>query len=239
MSIEEAVGDTKIENLAGFDWNDFFERGSEFISALSNFAWPVVILILVYVTRHKISDLISVAIRRIEAASEIEIGTVKIKGAVLSKTGDVIRGENSGTRIEPALKTDLVRRDQIYSKTKNLFLVHTIKPAEPKRLVDGFTVFDVSIYVAAHRNRGHLNDIKSITYYFGDKWGKSRYGSKYVVESANSCFALTAQMWGACWCVAEMEFHNSAKKEVLERYLDVEMAPVYGIPLAQAREGAP
>lgn len=239
MSSEEVIKVSQKEIFSTFDWNGFFERGSEFISALSNFAWPAVVLLLLFITRHRISELISVAIRRVEAASEIEIGGVKIKGAVLNQTGDVIRDEKSSTRIEPASKADRDRRDHIYSKTRNLFLVHTIRPTEPKRFADEFPVFDVSIYVTAHRNRGHINDIKNITYYFGDKWGKPKYGSKYIVESANNCFALTAQMWGACWCVAEISFHNSEKTEVLERYLDVEMAPVYGIPLAQAREGTP
>lgn len=239
MSTKENFTPVNPDVSTSVDWSNFFERSSDLISALSNFAWPAVVLLLLYITRHRTSELISVAIRRIEAATEIEIGGVKIKGAVLNQTGDVIRDDKDSTEIISASKTDLERRDEIYANSRNLFLVHTIRPAKPKRYVDEIPVFDVSVYVTAHRNRGHINDVRSITYYFGDKWGKSKHGSKYMVESANNCFALTAQMWGACWCVAELKFHDSTETVILERYLDVEMAPVYGIPLEQAREGTP
>ena len=65
--------------------------------------------------------------------------------------------------------------------------------------------------------------------------GGGRHGSKFVVTSGNDQFAMTAQMYGSCLCLAEIEFHDGARVEI-ERYLDVEMAPVFGVPLSKARE---
>jgi hypothetical protein len=42
-------------------------------------------------------------------------------------------------------------------------------------------------------------------------------------------------MYGSCLCVAEIEFHDGTTIEV-DRYLDVEMAPLFGIPLSKARQ---
>jgi len=73
-----------------------------------------------------------------------------------------------------------------------------------------------------------------VTYFFGDKWGKGKYGSKFVVSSGNDQFAMTAQMYGSCLCVATIRFNDGIEIDV-DRYLDVEMAPVFGVSLSTAR----
>jgi hypothetical protein len=129
----------------------------------------------------------------------------------------------------------LIKRNRAYSDSRNIFLVHTIKPSEPKEYVHDLRVFDVSIYVTSHKNRGRMNDIKKVTYYLGDKWGKGEFGSLFVIENGNDSFAFSAQMYGACVCLATIEFHDGSTHETF-RYLDVEMAPVYGISLSEARD---
>jgi hypothetical protein len=64
-------------------------------------------------------------------------------------------------------------------------LVHTMLPAEPEEWIDNYRVFDASIFLHPHRNFGHINDVKSVTYFLGDKWGSSKYGSKFKVMSGN------------------------------------------------------
>lgn len=226
-------------NISEFDWNTFMKIFIDLSVAVSNLIWPLLLILVIFIFRDKISSLLSVAIQRIEAASEIEIAGLKIKGIEVTHSGNVLRGDKTNISIVAAKKSDQDRRDAIYAKTRNLFLVHTIKPTEPKRFQGTLPVFEVSVYIAAHRHRGNINDIKHVTFYFGDKWGKSKFGSKYIVKSANNYFALSSQMWGACWCTAEISFHNSAELVTLERYLDVEMAPLYGIPLEEARDGGP
>lgn len=221
-------------------WKDWFEAAAPLLDALSNFVWPTIFIILLVLLRKHLGELVSVAVHKIRAATEIEFRGIKIKGERITGLEDVLRtGSGIGPTVIRADKIDLEARGKLYSDQRNLFPVHTIRPSEPERLEGGYRVFDVSIYIAAHRNRGNLNDIKCVTYYFGEKWGQHKYGSKYVVDSANDCFALTTQMWGACICVITIEFHDQSTPYETHRYLDVEMAPVYGIPLKNAREGTP
>ena len=168
---------------------------------------------MLWLLRHRLTEIITLAIRRIEGASDIEIGAVKIKGAIVSQQGDVLRGDtNELTLVDATLKL-FDDRHNVYKEFKYLHVVHTIKPSEPKEYVENLRVFDVSVYIAPHRNLGKLNDVSQVRYYFGHKWGKGKYGSMYVVESANDNFALTAKMYGACMCIAVIEFHDGSKCE--------------------------
>lgn len=209
---------------------------ADLLSATSAFAWPALLIFGIYLLRDRLREIASVAIRRIEQATDIEVGSVKLKGATVTQSGEVLLGDDSETiAVIRAAKTDFDKRRGLYSQRRNLMFVHTIQPVEPPEFVEGYRVFGVSVFLHPHRNFGKLNDVKTVTYYFGDKWGDGRYGSKYVVENGNERFAMTAQMYGSCLCVAEIEFHDGTMIE-LDRYLDVEMAPVFGIPLRKARE---
>ena len=208
---------------------------SGLISAVSGFSWPAIAIVFLVLMRARLGELIAIGMNRLEHAADIELGSLKLKGALISVSGEVIKDDSDYAEVVQAKKADLEERHEIYEKQRKLMLVHTIKPAEPKETIEGVRVFDVSVFVVSHRGFGKLNDIKTVSYYFGDKWGAGTYGSKYVISNSNSSFALTAQMYGACICVAEIEFHTG---ELIKehRYLDVEMAPVYGIPLREARK---
>ncbi|HEX8662454.1 MAG TPA: pYEATS domain-containing protein [Beijerinckiaceae bacterium] len=208
---------------------------SELLAAISGFAWPVAIVVILYALRHKLDAIVNLMIRKFEQSSEIEFGSIKIKGVMITQTGQVIRDEAGDSKVVPASKQDVSKRHEKHDRSRNLMLVHTIRPTEPEEYINGFRVFDTSIYLHPHRKFGRLNDVKQVTYFFGDKWGEGRYGSKFVVNSSNEQFALTAQMFGSCLCVAEILFQDGTITE-LDRYLDVEMAPIYGVPLSKARD---
>ncbi|WP_441241668.1 pYEATS domain-containing protein [Tardiphaga sp. 768_D3_N2_1] len=213
----------------------FLSQVADLLSAVSSFAWPVLLAVLIYALKDRLREVVTVAIRRIEQATDIEFGSLKLKGATVTQSGEVLRGDSASIELAPARKADVDKRLDIYSSRRSLMVVHTIKPVEPAEFVDGYRVFGVSVFLRPHRNFGKLNDVKSVTYYLGDKWGEGKFGSKYVIKNGNEQFAMTAQMYGACLCTAEIEFHDGAKIEV-DRYLDVEMAPAFGIPLDKARE---
>jgi hypothetical protein len=208
---------------------------AELVTASSSLIWPLIFIVIAWLLRDRMRELLQLAINRIENASEIEIGNLKLRGAIISRQGDVIKTNNERINVSTANKDDLIKRNRAYSDSRNIFLVHTIKPSEPKEYVHDLRVFDVSIYVTSHKNRGRMNDIKKVTYYLGDKWGKGEFGSLFVIENGNDSFAFSAQMYGACVCLAMIEFHDGSTHETF-RYLDVEMAPVYGISLSEARD---
>jgi len=207
---------------------------AELLTSLSGFAWPIVILIGLYLLRGRLREIISVAIRRFEQAADIEIGSLKLKGATVTQSGEVLKSDNESFEIVRATARDVQTRQDFYEKQRNLMLVHTVKPVEPAEFIEGYRVFSASIFIHPHRNFGRLNDVKQVTYFLGDKWGGGKYGEKYAVTSANDQFAMTAQMYGSFLCVAEIEFHDGTKIET-QRYIDVEMAPVFGVTLAKAR----
>lgn len=209
---------------------------ADLLSATSSFAWPALFIVGVYLLRDRLREIVSVAIRRVDQAADIELGSIKLKGATVTPSGEVLRGDvNETIAVIRAAKSDVDKRHGLYAERRNLMIVHTIKPVEPAEFVDGFRVFGVSVFLHPHRNFGKLNDVKQVTYYFGDKWGDGKFGSKYLVDNGNEQFAMTAQMYGSCLCVAEIELHDGTKIE-MDRYLDVEMAPVFGISLSKSRE---
>ncbi|NKL06148.1 pYEATS domain-containing protein [Rhizobium leguminosarum] len=201
---------------------------AELVAAAADLFWPLLVLLVVWLLRYRLSELLSLAIKRIENATEIEWGSLKLKGTTISTQGEVIVGSNSDVEIVDATEADVKKRSDIYRRQENFMLVHTIRPATPEAYVDNERVFDVSIFLHSHKGRAHFNEIKAVTYFLGDYWGKGKYGSKFVIRNGNEQFALTAQMYGSFLCVAVVEFHDGHTVEIV-RYVDSEMAPVYGI----------
>jgi hypothetical protein len=207
---------------------------SELISACADLLWPLLVVAALILFRHRLAEIIGVAVRKLESSSELKIGGIELKGVVITPQGEVIVGRDTDFEILEADKADVDHRHAAYKKTRNLMLVHTIRPKKPEEFIDGFRVFDVSIFLHPHRNFGRLNDVASVTYFLGDKWGDSPYGEKYVVSSANEQFALTVGMYGSFLCVADIAFHDGRAVR-MQRYIDVEMAPVYNVSLTEAR----
>lgn len=139
-----------------------------------------------------------------------------------------MKSDSEDVEIISATASDVAGRHERYKNQRNLMLVHTIKPSDPPEFIEGYRVFDVSVFLHPHRTFGRLNDVKRVTYFFGEKWGKGKHGSKYVVSSGNNQFAMSAQMHGTFLCVATITFQDDTEVEVV-RYLDVEMAPAFGI----------
>jgi hypothetical protein len=123
---------------------------------------------------------------------------------------------------------DWDERGRIYDDSNNLFVVHTIKPSETNEHARDHQIFDVCIYLAAHHNRGRLNDVKKVTYYLGDKLGTGQFGSVFSIDSSNHNFSLVVELVGSGICLARIEFQDGSIHETY-RYLDFEMAPLYGI----------
>ena len=213
----------------------FLSQVAELLDAVSGFAWPLVIIGLLILLRHQLTEIIAAAVEKLQRSSEIEFGSLKLKGALVTQTG-VLKNETTSLKIVPATKSDIDQRNAEYERSRRLMLVHTIKLAKSKKYIDDQRVFDASVFLHPHKNIGRLNDVRTVTYFFGDQQGTEKYGPKFMIDSANDQFALTIEIFGSFLCIAEVEFQDG-KKETLSRYIDVEMAPVYGILLKDARIG--
>jgi hypothetical protein len=207
---------------------------AELVSAMGTLAWPGIVVAILVLARAQLGGLIKEATQKFKSSSELKIGMIEIKGAVVTSYGEVIRGDGAGIKFIPATEADVELRRATYARQRKLMLVHTLRPAEPEKWISGYRVLDVSIFLHPHRNFGHLNDVCSVSYFLRDKWGGEKYGSKFKVTSANDQFALTVRAYGSFLCVAEIEFHDGETVQV-DRYIDAEMAPVYNISLKDAR----
>ncbi len=58
---------------------------AEVISATSSLLWPLIAIAVFWLLRDRMAELIRLAIKRIETATDIEFGAIKIKGAVVSQ----------------------------------------------------------------------------------------------------------------------------------------------------------
>lgn len=208
---------------------------ADLILALSSLAWPLLAFLFVWLLRSRISELISLAVKKARHATEIEFGAFKLKGILVSQSGEVIRSGEEEYEIVEATKIDVEHRHSLHSTQRGLMLVHTIRPTEPEEFVKELRVFDVSVFLHSHRGNGKFSEVKQVEYFFGDKWGRGSFGSKFIVKSSRNQFSLTARMYGSCLCVAKIVFFDSQSVDVI-RYLDVEMAPIYGIDLRDARQ---
>lgn len=184
----------------------------------------IVILIL---ARKRLADILSELVNKLRSSSELKIGYIEIKGVSITEHGKVLRGQKYvGFEVLPASADEYRARHDIYARQRNLMLVHTIRPAEPEEWIEGHRVYDTSIFLHYHQGFGRINDVKGVTYYLGDHWGESRYGTKFMISNGSEQFALTASACGSFLCVAEVEFQDGESVRI-QRYIDTEMAPVY------------
>ncbi|RLJ41151.1 hypothetical protein BCF46_2939 [Litoreibacter meonggei] len=200
---------------------------AQLVSAVGGLAWPAIVVTALYLARGRLLELLNSLIDKIKSSTELKFGSVELKGPLLNSHGDVIKGGDESFDVIPAAAIDVEDRKSIYADLQGFMLVHTIKPVRPIQYVNEKVIFDVSIYLHSHSGKGRLNDIKSVSYFLGDHFGKSEHGSKWKVSSANHQFALSVQAYGTFLCVAEIEFQDESKSRTY-RYIDTEMMPVYG-----------
>jgi hypothetical protein len=67
---------------------------AELVTASSSLIWPLIFIVIAWLLRDRMRELLQLAINRIENASEIEIGNLKLRGAIISRQGDVIKTNN-------------------------------------------------------------------------------------------------------------------------------------------------
>lgn len=196
------------------------EAFAKVVAALSGFAWPVLILFVGLFFQSQIRSLFQLARQQLASGAALKWKNFEFKGIDLASF-DLRDG--TGYRQVPADKSLFDKRHESYKVNKNLFLVHRVRPAGKVHAVNGLPTYDVSVYLVAHKNFGHLNAVREVQYYFGQHFGlkQSQYGTKFVVENGTDGFAVRVNAYGPMLCEARIIFHDGAETTV-SRYLDFE-----------------
>jgi hypothetical protein len=193
---------------------------NNFLTALSGFAWPALILGVGLYFRGEIKSLFLQFQRQLASGAalkwkDFEFRAIQIDPLDLRDGSEYVQ--------EPADKNFFDRRHKSYEENKNLFLVHRVRPSGQFHPFNKLPTYDITVYLLSHKNFGHLNDVKEVHYYFGQHFGlkQNEYGTKFIVRNGTDNFAVRTNAYGPMLCEARIVFHDGSDTNV-SRYLDFE-----------------
>jgi hypothetical protein len=196
------------------------DKLSTFLTALSGFAWPALVLFVGAYFRREIRSILVFAKQQLASGAALKWKDFEFKGLDLAAFD---RRDGTGYTQVPADAALLEKRHASYKTNKNLFLVHRVRATGRVHTVTSLPTYDVSVYLIPHKNFGHLNDVREVQYYFGHHFGLrlGQQGTKYVVENGTDGFAVVVNAYGPMLCEARVIFHDGSET-VISRYLDFE-----------------
>ena len=196
------------------------DKISAFITALSGFAWPALILLAGFFFRKELQGFLTFAKQQLASGAALKWKDFEFKGLDLASFE---RRDGSGYKQVPADDTLFDRRHASYATNKSLFLVHRVRPTGLTHSITQLPTYDVSVYLISHKNFGHMNDVQHVEYYFGHHFGLhlGRRGTKYIVENGTDGFAVMVNAYGPMLCEARIVF-NDGTETTVSRYLDFE-----------------
>lgn len=211
--------------------NILAESQPNFWSALPTILWVGLIVVVLYILRKSLFELVAHLITRVRAGAPVRFGSLEV-GALRTEQHRVptpIGESSSGSESthyplhaatplsQAAIELTEVRREH-YEDTRRIMLVHRLfVSSRPNQ------VYDVLIYLTPQYG-GSLVEVTSVEYFFG------RYWANKVFESYDRSrgFPILTSAYGTFLCNARVSF-NDGKKQDLFRYIDFEMgayAPV-------------
>lgn len=196
------------------------EQFSKFLTALSGFAWPALVLFAGAYFHREVRSILVFAKQQLASGAALKWKDFEFKGLDLASFD---RRDGTGYTQVPADEALLTTRHSSYKVNRNLFLVHRVRPTGRTHATTSLPTFDVSVYLISHKNFGHLNDVREVQYYFGHHFGLKLgpHGTKYVVENGTDSFAVVVNAYGPMLCEARVVFHDGSETTV-SRYLDFE-----------------
>ncbi len=187
---------------------------------LSSLVWPGSILAVGIIFKDQLSRLIGASALWVKGITEVKVGSIELKGVLIDPGGDIFDKTGETSRV-PATKLEKENRNKIYNSSRNILLVHKIRPSTKKG-----QLFDISIYLIRKMNKGHpaarFNEIDYVEYYLGSYFGAGEFGSKYIIKNPDNGFAMQTSAYGGTVCVATVHFHDG-EVSTLNRYIDFEM----------------
>jgi hypothetical protein len=141
---------------------------NDFLTALSGFAWQALILAVGLYFRGEIKSLFLQFQRQLASGAAVKWKDFEFR-AIQIDPFDVRDGSEYVQ--EPADSSFFCRRHKSYEASKNLFLVHRVRPSGQFHPFNKLPTYDITVYLLSHKNFGHLNDVKEVHYYFGQHFG--------------------------------------------------------------------
>lgn len=192
----------------------------EFVKASENYAWPIGLLLIVGTFKVQVQQILASIANKLNWLQHVEVGNIKILGPDIKNQAEL---KEADVTILSASSDISKKRHNIYERQRNIFLVHSVRPTGKTYQENEKKIFDLSIYLMAHKTYGRINDISYVEYYLGEffKDGnkEDKYGSIYKVTNGTNGFPLKTSAYGPMLCCAKIIFHDSTYIE-LERYID-------------------
>jgi hypothetical protein len=209
--------------------------GDNIFTLLSALAWPLGLLGGAYIFRDQIKRLLFAATQWFRGVTEVKIGGVELKG-IRVEPGDKNFAQTRDIERVAATRSESDERDAIYANSRNLMLVHRVRPSDKPD-----QTFDISVFlVRKETNRAtvaRFNEVSHVDYDLGRFFGAGEYGSKYVVRDPANGYAMQTSAYGSPLCIARVHFHDG-HVATLSRYLDFEMGTTDGSGNAKVRPEA-
>jgi prokaryotic YEATS domain len=196
------------------------ETFAKLIDSVASFAWPIVILIVAYYLKDYIFGILSALKRQLESGASVKFKDIEFRGINVAD----FRNRQDAVYSREAVSSDVAKfRHERYKKSRNLFLVHQVRPTGELHERNHLPVYEIVLYLVGHKSYGLLNDVKEVDYYFGERFGRTvgEYGAYYKVRNGNDGFAVRLTAYGPTLCIAKVRFHDN-EEATLTRYLDFE-----------------
>jgi hypothetical protein len=191
-------------------------------------AWPLVLLITVWIFKREISCSFDVLLRAVPRLNQAEFGKLKVILCPPEVVSQLPRVETIEAEVLPPGETrksllTKVGRAGIYNKHQGIFLTHIFEPSK-----EG--VFTAHIYLIGHEKKSEpggkgisnnsLSKVKKAEFYLGEMWN-----DKVFSRSANvpgEPIGITVSAYGPFLCTCLVTLENGEQIE-LYRYIDFEM----------------
>jgi len=192
----------------------------EVLKGLSGFVWPALIAFVVWRFRYELGSILLQLRQQVASGAAIKSRYFEFKGIDITSFD---ARDGTGYKLEVADEGLFKQRHENYGRNKNLFLVHRVRPTGQNHKISKLPTFDISVYLIAHKNFGHLDEVRQVEYYFGQHFGlkKGEYGTRYIVENGTDGFAVKTNAYGPMLCEARIIFHDGTET-TMSRYLDFE-----------------
>jgi prokaryotic YEATS domain len=193
---------------------------NSFLTALSGFAWPALILVIGFYFREEVETLFLQFQRQLASGAALKWKDFEFRAIQI----DPLDQRDGSEYVQLPVDKELFdSRHKSYKENKNLFLVHRARPSGKFHQFNKLPTYDITVYLLSHKNFGHLNDVKEVQYYFGHHFGLKQgdYGTKFVVRNGTDNFAVKTNAYGPMLCEARIIFHDGTDTHV-SRYLDFE-----------------
>lgn len=191
--------------------------GADIAAILPTLIWFVFALIVLFIFRNSLLDLLRIAMWRVKTGSQLKIASFELGASYVSPQSDF---SEKGGLFDVRVDENDIRyqeRRKYYEPNHFVFLVHKIAPSKkPNQL------YDILIYLLPHHEyEASLKVVQKVEYYFGSSWGKRIFTS---IDRANN-FAVSTSAYGPFICTAEIYFSDGTTV-MTWRYIDFEMGAI-------------